>query len=68
MTRPRNLRKSRQRCTCCGLRTTLHFTSSNAKLDCESAMLAHPHATVLVGQTLHAALIASIEKAQRSMR
>lgn len=41
----RNIRKSRERCLC-GLRVSLHFTTTNRKLDCDTAKAAHPRATV----------------------
>jgi hypothetical protein len=42
----RNLRKGRDRCALCGVRTTLHFTTDNRKLTCQQTTEAHPRASV----------------------
>lgn len=42
----RNLRKGRDRCLLCGVRTTLHFTPDNRKLTCQQATETHPRASV----------------------
>lgn len=44
--RRRNLHRSWDRCSICGLRTTLHFTPDNRKLSCEEAEAGHPSASV----------------------
>lgn len=62
-TRPRNLRKSHDRCIC-GLRVSIHFTLDNRKLDCWEAAAVHQRASLRNG-SLRSALIASIEKAVR---
>lgn len=64
--RPRNLKKSRERCLC-GLRAALHFTLDNHKLSCDEARRLHPRATVRPGALLDA-LQASIDKALSPIR
>lgn len=45
----RNLRRDpKNRCTVCGVRTTLHFTADNRKLTCQQAAEAHPRASARI--------------------
>lgn len=60
----RNLRKNRtDRCSLCGVRTTLHFTPDNRKISCQQATEAHPRASVRAIDFV-AALRASLEAAR----